>query len=162
MDSSPVPTSGLVAMWRGVYQKAAAVAEARTRALLGEHVGERHGRRGISFVFDGGGAVLTGGVKAEVELPWAYALEGWALYAPTSGTVLVDLLVSAGLATFPADLESICGDARPELEAAQKARSDDLTGWTTTALPRGSILRVVLAAPSGVQLLTLTLFLRAI
>lgn len=157
-----VATGQLVAMWRSVYQKAADAAEGRLQALLGQHVAERHGRRALCVVFDGGGATVATGVKADVELPWAFRLEGWALYATASGALTVGLQQSAGLATFPADLASVTGTGvAPNLTGAQKARSEDLTGWTVS-LPRGAILRATVDAASGITGATLTLFLRAV
>jgi len=162
---SAVATGTLTALWRSVYRKAADAAELRVQALLGDHVQQRHGRRAVAVVLDGGGATLTVGAKCDLELPWAFQLEGWALYATASGSLALDLEASASYTAFPADLTSICGTGTPTppaLTAAAKARSDDLTGWTPTALPRGAVLRVLVDSASGISLATLTLFVRAL
>jgi len=149
----------LAQMWRSVYRKAADAAEARLQALLAEHVYHLHGRRAIVFVVDGAGAPLAAGPGCDVELPWAYVLEGWALYADASGSAVLDLR-TATYATFPA-LASICASAKPTLTSAQKAQDTALTGWTT-ALPRGTVLRPVLESASTVTRLSLTLWVRAV
>ena len=147
-------------LWRSVYKKATDAAAARLQGLLAEHVYHLHGRRAIVFVEDGGGAALTAGDGPDVELPWAYVVEGWALYADQSGSAVVDLQ-TADYATFPA-VASICGGAPPALAGAQKAQGTDLSAWTTTALPRGTVLRGVLLSASTVTRLSLTLYVRAV
>lgn len=146
-------------LWRNVYRKAAEAAEARLQALLAEHVYQLHGRRALVFWVDGGGAALVPGPGGEVELPWAYVVEGWALYADTSGSAVLDLR-TATYATFPT-LASICGSSKPTLSGSQKATSSTLTGWDT-ALPRGTVLRPVLESASTVTRLSLTLYVRAV
>ena len=162
METAPVPSSTLVAMWRGVYKKAAEAAEARLQALLADHVYGRHGRRAVAVVLGGAGGTIATGVACELEVPWAYVLEGWALYAPATGSLALDVLASASYTDYPGDLESLVGaGVSPSLSSARKNRSEDLTGWTT-ALPRGSILRVTVVSASGVSAATLTLLVRAV
>jgi hypothetical protein len=150
----------LAGMWRSVYRKAADAAEARLQALLAEHVYHLHSRRALYFWVDGGGAVPTVGPGGEVELPWAYVVEGWALYADVPGSAVLDLRIATSYATFPT-VASICAAAKPTLDGAQKATSTALTEWTT-ALPRGTVLRPVLESASAVTRLSLTLYVRAV
>lgn len=153
------PTSALASMWRSVYRKAADAAEARLQALLAQHVYQQHGRRALTVVVDGGGAALVAGDGPDVELPWAYVVEGWALYADQPGSAVLDL-AATDYASFPA-AASICGGSPPTLASAQKARGDDVGAWTA-ALPRGTVLRPVLASASAVTRLSLTLWVRAV
>jgi hypothetical protein len=163
-DGGPVGALGaaapLAALWRSVYQKAAQAAETRMGALLEEHRLGQHGRRAVVVVLSGAGGALGAGTYCDFELPWAYHLEGWALYADTAGSVVVDLLAPVPPAAWPA-VTSVCGGAPPTLAGAQQARSEALAGWTTP-LARGSVLRVAVTSASTVQLVTLTLFLRAL
>lgn len=162
-DVSLVEAQGPAArLWRNVYKKAAQAAEARLAQLLSEHVYHLHGRRALAVVLDGGGAVLTPGTKCDLELPWAYVVEGWALYADQVGVLGLDLQVATSYTTYPV-MESICGETPPGLTDALKNTAPVLTDWTM-ALPRGTVLRVVVAAapaPVAVQLATLTLYVRA-
>jgi len=160
-----VSVGQLATMWRSVYQKAADAAEARLQGLLERHVGERHGRRAVAVPLGGGGSgggTLAAGLVCDLEVPWAYVLEGWALYANASGSLAVDVLKSAGYATFPGDLASLVGTGvGPNLAGAAKNRSEALTGWDT-ALPRGCLLRVVVTSATTVSTATLTLLVRAV
>jgi hypothetical protein len=154
-----VATGALTGMWRSVYRKAAEAAEARLQALLAEHVYHLHGRRAIVFVVDGGGAAVVAGDGPDVELPWAYAVEGWSLYADQPGTAVVDVRAAA-FADFPA-VASICGGALPTLSFGQKVTSPDVSAWTA-ALPRGTVLRPVVTLAVAVTRVTLTLHVRAL
>ena len=157
-----VSVGQLATMWRSVYQKAADAAEARLQGLLERHVGERHGRRAVAVPMGGGSGTLAAGLVCDLEVPWAYVLEGWALYANASGSLAVDVLKSAGYATFPGDLASLVGaGVGPSLAGAAKNRSEALTGWDT-ALPRGCLLRVVVTSATTVSTATLTLLVRAV
>lgn len=147
---------------RLVYRKAAAAAEARAQALLDDHLYHLHGRRALVIVLDGGGTTLMAGTKLDLEVPWAYQVEGWALYSPLEGSVVVDLQRCAGFADYPAGLASICGAGRPTLDAEQKHRSEDVSEWGATALARGNVVRVLVDTVEDVTLVTLTLFVRAV
>lgn len=154
-----VATGALTGMWRSVYRKAAEAAEARLQALLAEHVGHQHGRRALVFVVDGGGAAVVAGDGPDAELPWAYAVEGWSLYADQVGTAVVDVR-AATFAAFPT-VASICGGDPPTLSASQKAQSLNVDAWTP-ALPRGTVLRPVVTLAAAVTRVTLTLHVRAL
>jgi hypothetical protein len=148
-------------MWRSVYQKAAEAAEGRMRALLAAHQYHLHGQRAVAVVLDGGGTPLVPFTeRADLELPWGYALEGWALYADGPGDLVLDLRASEDFAAYPT-FATICPVNPPTLVAQDKARSANLTGWTTR-LPRGTVLRVLVMDAGTVTLATLTLFLRAL
>ena len=167
-DVAEAPPSGpggadaaaLRTLWRTVYQKAAQVAERRARELLRDHTYRRHARRSLVIVVDGAGAALTPGNGPDVELPWAYALEGWALYADQSGSAVLDLRTAASSSAWPT-VSSICGSTPPTLSGAQQARSTDVSAWSP-GLTQGTVLRPVLVSAATVTRLTLNLWLRAV
>jgi len=154
----------LAAMWRAVYEKAAQAAEARAAALLADHGYRQHGRRAVAVVLDGGGAALAPGARCDLELPWAYVLEGWALYGEPAGVLALDVLAAADYAGYP-NFVSLCADAPPTLgdpagDPADKNRDEELTNWVVQ-LPRGRVLRVAVVSNAAVVRATLTLLLRA-
>lgn len=168
MGLPPLPALDLLgplaAMWRAVYEKAAQAAEARAGALLAEHVYRQHGRRAVAIVLDGAGAALAPGARCDLELPWAYVLEGWALYGEPAGVLALDVLVASDYLAYPS-FASVCASNPPTLgdpagDPADKNRDEELTDWLVQ-LPRGRVLRVAVASNAAVVRATLTLFLRA-
>jgi hypothetical protein len=147
-------------LWRTVYQKAADAAEDRMTDLLNDHRYRQHGRRAVAIILDGGGQALTTGEKCDLELPWAYQLEAWALYADQVGSLVADLRTATDITAYPT-VSSICGGAPPTLSGVQKARSENLSAWTQ-GLPQGTVLRVTVTSAATITLATLTLHLRPI
>jgi hypothetical protein len=148
-------------LWRTVYRKAADAAVDRTGDLLDAHRYRLHGREALVVVLDGGGAALATGEKCDLELPWAYQLEAWALYADQVGSLIVDLRTASSITAYPT-VSSICGTTPPTLTSAQKARSEDLRAWTSVGLPQGTVLRVTVTSAATITVATLTLHLRPI
>jgi hypothetical protein len=157
-------------MWREVYRKAAEVSEARTVALLAEHVYQLHQPLALVFSVDGGGAELVAGgglVGPAAELPRPVELLRWAVHADQVGTVGFDLRLSLPGALPgqpnaypPTAADSLIGTGvPPQLGANPWNQSDDLTGWTSR-LPQGAVVVPVLTDAAVVTLVTLSLRLR--
>jgi hypothetical protein len=77
------------------------------------------------------------------------------------GSLVVDLQTALDPTTWPT-VASICGTTPPTLTGARSARSSDLSGWLTTALPQGTVLRVQVQSAATLTRATLSLFLRPI
>ena len=109
----------------------------------------------IEFNIQGGsGAVITGGVKGYLDIPYDCTIVGWSLYATIGGSISIDLQ-TAPFATFPT-IASITGGAPPTLVSAAKAQSNVLTGWTT-AVKAGTVMGfVVLGTPVSVTNVTVS------
>ena len=45
----------------------------------------------IAFIIDGGGALITTGVKGSVEVPFSCTIAAWTLLADVSGSIVVDI-----------------------------------------------------------------------
>ena len=92
----------------------------------------------ISYVIDGGGSVLTTGVKGQVSVPANCTITGWVITSDVSGSAVVDVLRGT-YAAFPT-VSSIAGTAKPTLSSAQKNQNTTLSGWGSTALSASSRL----------------------
>lgn len=113
----------------------------------------------INFMLDGGGLLLTTGVKGQIEIPIACTITGWVLTADQSGSAVVDVLTST-YAGFPST-SSICsggGGDKPTLSSVQKNENLAVSGsvWTT-AVAANTILQVNLNSVTTCQRLNLTL-----
>jgi hypothetical protein len=93
----------------------------------------------IGIVIDGGGSVLTTGVKGYVEAPFSGTINGWTIVADQSGSCVVDVWKDT-YANFPPEVaETIAGTEKPTLSSAQKNQDLTLSTWTT-AVTKGDIL----------------------
>jgi hypothetical protein len=109
----------------------------------------------IEFVFDGGGATLTPGVKGFLEVPFGCTIKRWTLVAAQVGSIVIDVWADS-YANFPPTAgDSICGSDRPTLAGTQKGQGTTLTGWTVD-LAEGMILAFNIVSAS-VQSATLSL-----
>lgn len=115
----------------------------------------------IVFVIDGGGLVITTGLKGFVEVPFNCVITEAALFADQAGSIVVDVWrcgYSAfdGGVTHPASSDKITASAPPTLSGAAKGRDQTLTGWTKM-LSAGDVLGFNVNSVSTVLRTTLTL-----
>jgi hypothetical protein len=115
----------------------------------------------VGIVIDGGGSVITTGVKGFVEVPFAGTITAATLLstdaAVTSGSIVIDIWKDTYANYPPTVADTITASAKPTLSSATKSRDITLTGWTT-AISAGDILgfNVVSAATLTRVLLSLT------
>lgn len=113
----------------------------------------------INIVIDGAAAVITTGVKLDLEVPFDCVVEGWVLVADLSGDIVIDVWRDT-FANFPPVVgDSIAGTEKPTL-ATQQTNSDlALSTWTTT-LSKGEWLRINVDSAATVTRVTLSLRVR--
>lgn len=96
--------------------------------------------RTIGISVDGGGVVLTSGVKGDIYVPFACTITGVTLLSDTDGSVVIDIWKNVFANYPPTDADSITGGNEPELSTADTYQDTTLTGWTT-AISAGDTLR---------------------
>lgn len=110
----------------------------------------------ITFIIDGGGAVLSTGMKGDLKVPFACTITEATLLADQAGSVVVDIWKDT-YANFPPVVgDSIVASASPTLNSAAKAQDAALTGWTTT-IAAGDILRFNINSVATITRLTIVL-----
>ena len=115
----------------------------------------------IEFVIDGGGSVITTGVKGYIEVPFACTITRSTLLADQSGSIVVDVFkctyaqFDAGSA-HPVSGDKITASAPPTISSTTKAQDSTLTGWTT-AISAGDILAFNVNSVTTVQRATISL-----
>ena len=112
----------------------------------------------MGVIIDGGGSAITTGVKGDLYIPFAFTITGSTLIADVSGSVVLDLKLSASYATTPT--VSIVASAPPTLSSALTAQDATLTGWTVSGAA-GSRLRYSVTSASTITRLTHTLTVQA-
>lgn len=120
------------------------------------------GIKGVEFVIDGSGAVITTGIKGYIEIPFGATINRVTLLADQGGAIVVDIYkctyaqFDAG-ATHPVSGDKITASAPPTIPATgTKAQDAVLSGWTT-AITAGDILAFNVNSCTTIQRVTLSL-----
>lgn len=110
----------------------------------------------MNFVIDGGGSVITTGLKGFLEVPFAMTLTGVTILADQSGSAVIDIWKDTYANFPPTVLDTITASAKPTISSAVKTKDTTLTGWTTS-VSAGDILAFNVDSASTVQRLTIAL-----
>jgi hypothetical protein len=84
----------------------------------------------IQFVIDGGGAVITTGVKGDLEIPFACTIDRVTALADTSGSINVSIWKDVYANYPPTTADTITASANVTITTATKSQDSTLTGWT--------------------------------
>lgn len=115
----------------------------------------------LSFIIDGGGVVLTTGMKGYIPLDFAGTILQAELLADQSGSVVVDVFkctyaqFDAG-STHPVSGDKITASAPPTISTATKSQDATLTGWTT-GFSAGDIFAFNVNSVTTIQRVTIAL-----
>lgn len=110
----------------------------------------------LGITIDGGGSVITTGVKGYLSVPFNCTITGWTLVSDVSGSVVVDVWKDTYANYPPTIADVITASAKPTLSSANKNTSTTLTGWTTT-VTAGDVLAFNVNSAATVTRVTLTL-----
>lgn len=110
----------------------------------------------ITIVIDGGGTVVTTGVKGFLEIPFNCTITRSTLLADQTGSVVVNVWKVAYASFPPTSGNKITASAPPTISGAQTAQDSTLSGWTT-ALNAGDIMAFNVDSATTVQRVTLSL-----
>lgn len=102
--------------------------------------GDDTGTVDIAFIIDGGGSVLTTGIKGDLEIPFACTINQVTTLLDQSGSIVVDIWKDTYANYPPTVADTITASAKPTVSTATKAQDSTLTGWTT-AIAAGDSLR---------------------
>jgi fibronectin-binding autotransporter adhesin len=111
----------------------------------------------IGLVVDGGGGVITSGIKADLICPYNMTISSWTLVGDTTGSTSIDIWKTT-YAGYPSTVANtiITGGTKPNLSGATKSVSTSVTGWTTT-INAGDVLRFSVDSATTVTRLTLSI-----
>lgn len=110
----------------------------------------------INFMIDGGGEVISTGIKGDIEVPIGCTITQVTLVADQTGSIVIDIWKDT-YANFPPTVaDTITASAKPTISAATKSQDSTLTGWTTS-IAAGSVLRFNVDSASTITRVTLSL-----
>lgn len=95
---------------------------------------------GIGITIDGGGSVITTGVKGDLYVPYAATITAVTMLADVSGSIVIDIWKDTYANYPPTVADTITAAAKPTISSATKSQDTTLTGWTT-AIAAGDTLR---------------------
>ena len=113
----------------------------------------------LAFVIDGGGSVITAGVKGHLPVPFGCTIDRVTLTADQPGSIQVDIWKSSYAGFPPADANSITGGHEPKITADSKSEDTTLTGWSKS-LDDGDILAFNVDSAVTITRVTVNLHVR--
>ena len=115
-------------------------------------------RPAIEFIIDGGGAVIEGGIKGDLEIPNNFEVEEVTMLADQSGSITVDIWMEQLSLFPPTDADSITASAVPTITTDDNSQDTSLTGWTTSLVGRETLRYNVDGTPTSIQRVTVSLW----
>ncbi len=113
----------------------------------------------LAFIIDGGGEVITTGVKGYLRVPFPCIVDRVTLTADQNGSIQVDIWKSTYAGFPPTDANSIAGGNEPKITAGSKSEDATLTGWSKS-LDEGDILAFNVDSVTTITKLTVNLHVR--
>jgi hypothetical protein len=118
----------------------------------------------VGILIDGGGSVITTGVKGFLRVPFACTITGVTLLstdaAATAGSIVIDIWKDTYANYPPTVADTITASAKPTLSSANKSEDVTLTGWTT-AIAAGDVLGFKVDSVATITRCALTLTVQA-
>jgi hypothetical protein len=116
------------------------------------------------ITIDGGGSVITTGIKGFIEIPYNATILGWTLLSTdasvTGGAIVVDIWKDTYANYPPTVADTITAADKPTISATStKGQGSSLTGWTTS-ITAGDILGFKVDSVTSLTKVTLILKLR--
>jgi hypothetical protein len=93
----------------------------------------------IGITIDGGGSVISTGIKGYLEVPYACGINRVTMLADTTGSAVVDIWKDTYANFPPTSADSITASSLPTITSDRKSQNTTLTGWTT-AITAGDVL----------------------
>lgn len=85
----------------------------------------------FGITIDGGGSVITTGVKGYLVVPYNASIQSWSVVSDVSGSIVVDVWKRASYAIPTNNTYSIAGTEKPTLTSQQINTDLSLSTWTT-------------------------------
>jgi hypothetical protein len=98
------------------------------------------GRKSFGILIDGGGQVITTGIKGDLVLPYTGTITKWTLVADQVGSIVIDVWKNTYANYPPTVANTITGSQKPTLASAVRNQNTSLTAWLPT-VTAGDVFR---------------------
>ena len=112
--------------------------------------------RSFGIVVDGGGNVITPGVKSDLIVPYNMNICGYTMVADISGSIIMDLWKSTYDNYPPTSSDSITNNQKPTITNDIKTTNNSLIDWNHN-INSGDIIRFYVSSSSDITKITLIL-----
>lgn len=112
--------------------------------------------RSFGIVIDGGGNVITPGVKSDLIVPYNINICGYTMVADVSGSIVMDLWKSTYDNYPPTSSDSITNNQKPTIINNIKTTNNSLIDWNHN-INSGDIIRFYVSSSSNITKITLIL-----
>lgn len=113
----------------------------------------------VGVTIDGGGSVITTGVKGYTSIPASGTIVRARMLADQSGSCVIDVWKDTFANYPPVNADSITAAAPPTLSAQDHSEDTTLTGWTTSAV-LGDVLGFNVDSATTVTRVTLEIWIQ--
>jgi hypothetical protein len=110
----------------------------------------------INVTIDGGGSVISTGVKGDIQVDFACTIISATLLADQSGSIVVNIWKDTYANFAPDVTDKITSSTPPTISSATKSTDSTLSSWTTS-IAAGDVLRFNVDSATTIQRVTLAL-----
>lgn len=110
----------------------------------------------FGITIDGGGTVITTGIKGDVVIPFDCYIDSWYLTADQVGSIVIDVWKDVFANYPPAVADAIAGTEKPTLSSQQSNSDTNLTTWSKQVIS-GDVIRFNVDSVSTVTRVNLTI-----
>jgi hypothetical protein len=110
----------------------------------------------ITAIIDGGGSAITTGIKGDLEIPFACAINQATAFADTTGNISVSIWKDTYTNFPPTSVDNITAAAPISIVNSNKSQDGTLSGWTKTIVA-GDTLRFNVDSVNTITRVTISL-----
>jgi len=127
----PVSMSGYASAVNGLIPNSSPLALSSSYAVTASYSSQI---KSLGITIDGGGSVITTGVKGDVTIPFNGTITAWYLVADQAGSIVIDVWKNVFASYPPTVANTIAGSEKPTLSSQTSNSDTNLTTWTTPVL----------------------------
>lgn len=112
--------------------------------------------KSVGLTIDGGGSIITTGIKGDITLPYSGYINAWYLTSDVAGDIVIDVWKDT-FANFPPTVaDTIAGTEQPTLSGTSFNFDTNLTTWTRQ-VQTGDVIRFNVVSAATLKRITLVI-----